>query len=67
MNTVREIIEAKLESGCRTFTAHEVVHLLNQIRVHEEAIKTLNETRRKRDDLAIRLEKALKEIKDLKK
>jgi len=39
MNTVREIIEAKLENGVQVFTAHEVAHLLNQIRVHEEAIK----------------------------
>ncbi|MDA1509587.1 hypothetical protein ORN01_25395 [Bacillus cereus] len=67
MNTVREIIEAKLENGVQTFTAHEVASLLNQIRIDQEVIKTLNETRRKRDNLAIRLENALKEIKELKK
>ncbi len=39
MSTVREIIEAKLENGVQVFTAHEVAHLLNQIRVLETGMK----------------------------
>lgn len=39
MNTVREIIEAKLENGVQQFSAQEVVHLLNQIRVLEAGMK----------------------------
>ncbi len=39
MNTVREIIEVKLENGVQVFTAHEVAHLLNQIRILEAGMK----------------------------
>lgn len=38
MSTVREIIEAKLENGVQTFSAHEVALLLNQIRILEAGI-----------------------------
>jgi len=67
MSTVREIIEAKLENGVQTFSAQEVAHLLNQIRVNEEGLKTLNATRRKRDELKAKLEGLLSAHKELKK
>jgi len=61
-----ERIEIKVANGVQIYSAQEVVYLLNMVRMNNKALEELNRTRNKRDDLALQLERALKEIKRLR-
>jgi chromosome segregation ATPase len=61
-----EHIEIKVANGVQVYSAQEVVYLLNLVRMNSKALEELNRTRKKRDDLALDLERALKEIKRLR-
>jgi hypothetical protein len=41
--TGQRIIEQKLENGVQVFSAKEVKHLLNEIRIYQHIVKTLRE------------------------
>lgn len=41
--TGQQIIETKLANGIQLFTASEVAHLLNEIRIYQHIVKTHKE------------------------